>query len=82
MEFLPRIMQRVVFCLCESYGRFFVKFTKCYSLVRVMLSLNILVHGEFPSWPNSVVYGRISLCVLVLGRAKVVSSMLWMTKQG
>ena len=47
-----------------------------------MLSLNILVHGEFPSWPNSVVYGRISLCVLVLGRAKVVSSMLWMTKQG
>ena len=35
MEFLPRIMQCVVFCLCESYGGFSMKFTKYYSLVHV-----------------------------------------------
>ena len=35
MEFLPHIMQCVVFCLCESYGGFSVKFTKYYSLVHV-----------------------------------------------
>ena len=35
MEFLPRIMQRLVFFLYESYGGFSVKFTKYYSLVHV-----------------------------------------------
>ena len=33
VEFLPRIMQRVIFCSCESNGGFSTKFTKYDSLI-------------------------------------------------
>ena len=35
VEFLPRIMQRVIFCSCESNGGFSTKFAKYDSLVYI-----------------------------------------------
>ena len=35
VEFLPHIMQRVIFCSCESNGGFSTKFTKYDSLVYI-----------------------------------------------
>ena len=46
MEFLPRIKQRVVFCLCRTFGEFLVEFTKYNFIVLGYVRLDKLVHEE------------------------------------
>ena len=65
VEFLPCIMQRVVFCSCESNGGFSTKFTKYDSLV-YMSSIDTLIYGELPSSHDLAVHGRAPLCLLFL----------------
>ena len=57
VEFLPRIMQRVAFCSCESNGGFSTKFTMIHSSI-YMSSVDTLVYGELPSSHDLVVHGR------------------------
>ena len=47
-----------------------------------MSSVDILVYGEFYSWHDLVFYGRVLLCVLILGRANITSSLFWTAMQG
>ena len=37
LEFLPRVMQRVEFCLCESNGGFSTKLTKYIFIVHALV---------------------------------------------
>ena len=47
-----------------------------------MSFVDTLVYGELPSPHDLVVHVQVFLCLLVLGRADIISSMFWTTTQG
>ena len=47
-----------------------------------MSFIDTLVYGELPSPHDLVVHVQVFLCLLVLGRADIISSMFWTTTQG
>ena len=82
VEFLPRIMQRVIFCSCESNGGFSTKFAKYDSLVyiHVVCRYTCLWKASFIAWLG---YSWTSTFMsFVLGQADVTSSVFWTTTQG
>ena len=82
VEFLPRIMQRVIFCSCESNGGFSTKFTKYDSLVyiHVVCRYTCLWKASFIAWLGCS--WTSTFMSLVLGQADVTSSVFWTTTQG
>ena len=81
VEFLPRIMQRVVFCSCVM-NDFLLNSPSIIHSSMYNSSIDILIYGKFPSLYDLGVYGRVPLCVLVLRQADVISSVFWMMTQG
>ena len=82
VEFLPRIMQRVVFCSCESNGGFSTKFTKYDSLVyiHVVCRYTRLWRASFIAWLGSSCTS--TFMSFVLGQADVTSLVFWTMTQG
>ena len=82
VEFLPRIMQRVIFCSCESNGGFSTKFTKYDSLVyiHVVCRYTCLWKASFIVWLGCS--WTSTFMSFVLGQAHVTSSVFWTTTQG
>ena len=82
VEFLPRIMQCVVFCSCESNGGFSTKFTKYDSLVyiHVVYRYTRLWRASFITWLGSS--WTSTFMSFVLGQADVTSLVFWTMTQG
>ena len=82
VEFLPRIMQRVIFCSCESNGGFSTKFAKYDSLVyiHVIYRYTCLWKASFIAWLGCS--WTSTFMSFVLGQADVTSSVFWTTTQG